>query len=230
MFDENHRLILQPFRHGLVENQEIKMPSDGEYEGGILCSECDNNLLGHYYEDYASRVMYGGQLLEHECPLFQNCISQHGIKFIKCQRVNYHKYKLFLLSILWRASISKRPFFSEVNLELEHEAEIRRMILTKDAGEVSKYPIFICTYLETQDLPKQLIAQPRLITHLTGSKFYSFMINGYFYDFYVNDSSVKLPNYVTAETIKPNNELNVNILPEDRAANFVYGQFGLRKR
>ena len=228
MFDENHKLVLQPFRQGTVEKWEIKKPSDGEYEGGLLCDECDNTLLGHYYEDYASRAMYGGQLLENECPTFQKCISQYGIGFIKCERLNYHKYKLFLLSMLWRASISTRPFFSEIKLDPIHEKEIRKMILAKDAGSVSKYPIFISSYANNLNLPKQLIAQPRQIAATDELQSYSFMINGYFYFFYLNKSEAVLPHYVTAETIKPNNELNVIIIPEDRGTNFIFGQFGIK--
>lgn len=228
MFGKNHKLILQPFRQGAVENREIKRPSEGEYEGGLLCAECDNILLGHYFEDYASRAIYGGQLLEEECPRFQTCINPHGIGFIKCERLNYHKYKLFLLSVLWRASISTRPFFSEISLAAEHEEEIRKMILTKDAGEVSKYPIFICTYANNLNLPKQLIAQPKQISATDELQSYSFMINGYFYFFYTNKSSAVLPQFVINETIKPNNELNVNILPEDKALDFILGQFGIK--
>ncbi|NIM34962.1 MAG: hypothetical protein GTN67_05870 [Hydrotalea flava] len=172
--------------------------------------------------------MYGGQLLASECPTFQKCISQHGIGFIKCERLNYHKYKLFLLSILWRASISTRPFFSEIKLDPIHEEEIRKMILTKDGGDVSKYPIFILSYSNNLNLPKQLIAQPRQIATTDELQTYSFMINGYFYFFYLNKSETVLPHYVTAETIKPNNELNVIIIPEDKGTNFIFGQFGIK--
>jgi len=227
MFDENHKLVLQPFRQGTVEKWEIKNPSDGEYEGGLLCEECDNILLGHHYEDYASRVMYGGQLLENECPIFQRNISQHGIEFIKCKGLNYHKYKLFLLSILWRAGISTRPFFSEIKLDPIHENEIRKMLLSKDAGEVSKYPIFILSYGNNLRLPKQLIAQPRQITATSELKSYSFMINGYLYFFYLNESISVLPPFVTEETIKPNNELNIIIVPKDKGWDFIFAQFGI---
>ncbi|MEO7311717.1 MAG: hypothetical protein ABIX01_15040 [Chitinophagaceae bacterium] len=227
MFDENHKLIVQPFRQGTVEKYEIKRPSDGEYEGGLLCDDCDNNLLGHF-ENYSSKALYGGKLRENECPIFQNCISQHGIGFIKCERLNYHKYKLFLLSILWRASISTRPFFSEIILTSEHEEEIRNMMLTKDGGDVAKYPIFVSSYANNHDLPKQLIAQPIQLSSTDDLQVYSFMINGYFYIFYINKPKAVLPHYVTAETIKPNNELNIIIIPEGNGLNFIFGQFGLR--
>ena len=228
MFDENHKLILQPFKQGTIEKWEVKKASAGEYEGGLLCAECDNILLGHYFEDYSSRAMYGGQLLADECPTFKKCVSQNGIGFIKCEKLSYHKYKLFLLSILWRASISTRPFFSEIKLKPSHEEAIRKMLLAKNAGEVSKYPIFVLSYANNSNLPKQLIAQPRKILDTDKLQSYSFMINGYFYFFYVNEADAVLPHYLTAETIKPNNELNVMIIPEDKGIDFIFGQFGIK--
>ncbi len=228
MFDENHKLILQPSRLETVENWEIKKPSDGEYEGGLLCKECDNILLGHYYEDYASKAMYGGQLLKDECPIFQNCINQNGIQFIKCDNLNYHKFKLFLLSVLWRANISTRPFFSEINLDKSDDKKIRQMILTKNGGRVDEFPIFISSYVSNHKIPKQLIAQPRLITSCKGLKLYSFMINGYFYFYYVNKPGTTLPLFVTDETIKPSNNLNVIIIPEEKGLDFIVGQLGIK--
>ena len=228
MFDENDKLVLQPFRQGTVENWEIKKPSDGEYEGGLLCEECDNVLLGHYYEDYASKAMYGGQLPKSECPIFQSCISQHEIGFIKCENLNYHKFKLFLLSILWRASISTRTFFSEINLDKSDADKIRQMLLAKNGGMVDEFPIFISSYGNNHNLPKQLIAQPRLITSTESLKLYSFMINSYFYFYYVNKPNTTLPLFVTAETIKPSNDLNVIIIPEGKGLDFIFGQFGIK--
>lgn len=228
MFDENHKLILQPFRQGEIEKREVKRPSEGEYEGGLMCDECDNKLLGHYFEDYASRAIYGGKLSSEECPAFQKCINQDGIGFIKCQKINYHKFKLFLLSVLWRASISTRPFFSEISLPSENEEEIREMILSRNAGEAWKYPIFICTYANYQELPKSLIAQPREIMATDELRLYLFMINGYFYFFYINKTAEVLPHFVIPETIKPNNELNISVIPANLAQTFILGQFGIK--
>ncbi len=226
MFDENNKLSFQPIREGAIEKHEIKRPSDGEYEGGLLCNECDNTLLGHYFEDYASKAMYGGRLVASECPLFQSCISQHNIEFIKCTRINYTKYKLFLLSVLWRASISNRSFFSEISLGQKHEEEIRRMIFNKDAGEVDKFPIFISSYLNHKDLPREIIIQPRKIQD-DQLKVFVFLINGYLYTFYVNEENASLPAYVTAETIKPNNELNIILYSRDNAINMLKAYAGL---
>ncbi|HYM93847.1 MAG TPA: hypothetical protein VET23_06895 [Chitinophagaceae bacterium] len=227
IFDERHKMILSPIAIEPVEKRFIKTPSDGEYEGGLLCDDCDNKLLGDYYENYASRAIYGGELLAEECPTFKSFRNQHGMEFIKCNKLNYHKFKLFLLSILWRASISTRPFFSEINLN-EHEERIRQMLLSKNAGDVSEYPIVVMTYAHDSTLPKELIAQPRFVDLGDNIHLYSFMINGYFYFFYVSHNNSNIPEFALSETIKPNNELNILIIPKDRGWDFILGQSGIK--
>lgn len=210
-----------------VEKRFIKTPSDGEYESGLLCNDCDNKFLGDYYENYASRAIYGGVLPAEECPTFESFRNQHGMEFIKCSKLNYHKFKLFLLSILWRASISKRPFFNEINLK-EHEEMIRQMLLSKNAGEVSRYPIVVMTYAHDHTLPKELISQPRFLNLNDNIQLYSFMINGYFYFYYVTHDNSYLPEFAVAETIKPSNELNILVIPKDRGWDFILGQSGIK--
>ena len=223
MFDENHKLHLSPISIEPIDKRFIKKPSNGEYEGGLLCADCDNKLLGDNYENYASRFFKGGELLE-----LQTCRNQNGIEFIKCGKLDYHKFKLFLLSILWRASISSRNFFSEINLG-KHENKIREMLLSKNAGDVSDYPIFVMTYAHDPTLPKELIAQPRLVNSFDGLQLFSFMINGYFYFFYINEPNYKLPQFVVDETIKPNNEINIIIIPKNKGWDFILGQSGIKR-
>lgn len=62
MFDEKHKLHLRPVIIEPIDKRFIKMSSTGECEGGLLCADCDNKLLGSY-ESYASRFFQGGELL-----------------------------------------------------------------------------------------------------------------------------------------------------------------------
>ena len=80
------------YREMLVDNNKIKFfsPSEriqgrgkirklhtGEYEGGILCAECDNEHLGDIYENYAARAIYGGKLPENENPICTNYVNEN---------------------------------------------------------------------------------------------------------------------------------------------------------
>ena len=55
--------------------------------------------------------------------------------------VDYKSFKLFHLSVLYRASVSSLPNFVEVSLG-KHQDRVRQMILNQDPGIFWQYPIF----------------------------------------------------------------------------------------
>lgn len=61
-----------------------------------------------------------------------------GIYWIK---VDYASFKLFHLSVLFRAGVSSLPTFQEVSLG-PHEEKFRKLLLMCDPGEWWQYPIF----------------------------------------------------------------------------------------
>lgn len=56
--------------------------------------------------------------------------------------VNYSSFKLFHLSVLFRASVSSLANFAEVSLGSHHQDRLREMILDRDPGKFWQYPIF----------------------------------------------------------------------------------------
>jgi len=97
LFDAKHKMyVFSPSERAKGEGY-IKKPSSGEYEGGLLCADCDNKILGDY-EDYSSKAIYGGALSANECPTCDNYKNQHGIQFTTCKsnvciydwRINLH--------------------------------------------------------------------------------------------------------------------------------------------
>jgi hypothetical protein len=151
LFDEKHRI------HEVVVNKEYplksKMRQSGVYDKNILCSNCDNKIIGSL-ESYASYALYDGIELtvEHS--------TDNLRKYINVKGLNYSKFKLFLLSILWRASISNLPVFQYVNLG-KHEQIIRDKILNNDPGSSNEYPCAIFTHLHNSKISHQIIAEPK---------------------------------------------------------------------
>lgn len=226
LFDEKHKVIVfNPLELARGEGY-YKKPSSGEYEGGLLCADCDNKLLGAY-EDYASKAIYGGLLPAFECPIFKNYKNQDGLEFASGSNISYKKIKIFLLSILWRASISSRPLFSEIALE-EHEEIIRKMILNGNPGAVDDYPIFFATFVRDKNGPKNLIAQPQKRDTKSGHTSFIFIIGGMIYFFYINSKEYKIPNMILTETIKPSNEMNIYHVPYGKAWDLILGFYGLK--
>lgn len=126
--------------------------NSGEYEGGVLCKECDGGIIKNY-EDYAKLFLYGKKLSK-------QLIYQFPPGEVIIQNIDYTKLKLFFLSVLWRASISSRPFFKEIKISTEIEKELREMILKGNPKENKDFTMLFM--LDAGDNPeiKQYIGQP----------------------------------------------------------------------
>jgi hypothetical protein len=133
MFDDHHQLHkFEPVSY-FAGKSNMSRPSSGEYEGGLLCADCDNKRIGHHLEDYAAQFLYSTEALPDIIrPRVTNYRDERdGFGYTIIENADYTRFKLFLLSILWRASISNRKFFDQINLG-ELEDVIRHMILNND--------------------------------------------------------------------------------------------------
>src|SRR5690606_40605054 len=96
MYDEKHRF------HELStsENKKNRFSQKGMREI-LLCGNCEQKLSKH--ERYASLLLGGGIPITYR---------PRG-KFIKAEGLEYASFKLFGLSILWRASVSTLDVFNQ---------------------------------------------------------------------------------------------------------------------
>lgn len=225
LFDQKHRLVeFSPVQY-IKGIDDSKHRFSGEYESYILCNDCENKLLSSY-ETYASKAIYGGQLRKDICPACTNYKTKDGLVYTHCKNVDYAKYKLFLLSILWRSSISNRPIFDQISLG-PHEEKIRTLILSGDPGNQTDYPILQLTYLTDKSMPSDLIAQPQKRKSKEGHTIYVFVIGGMIYNFYVGSTSHKFPDFIKNHTILPTGEFTVHHLPKGQAWQTVNKIFGI---
>ena len=80
---------------------------------------------------------------------------------ITVQGINYPPFKLFHMSILFRASVSKLPTFSLVKRG-PHEQELKEMLKSKTPGPPDKYPIFACAVMDrSKTVMHGLITNPK---------------------------------------------------------------------
>ena len=222
LFDDKHKIFKLAPKKYIQGNMKYSRQSSGEYEGGLLCAKCDNEVIGNY-ENYARIAIYGGKADVDECPYFENFSTKDGLRFTKCYRLNYKKFKLFLLSILWRASISKRKFFKDI--KLEHNSEIlRQMILNGDAKNKNDFPILLFTYIEEKSLPADLIAQPSMV-NFHGENAFIFIISGFIYFFHLSIESIIQP--FRPFVLDPANEGFIIKLPDGKGVQFLSNYFGI---
>ncbi|GBE16555.1 hypothetical protein BMS3Abin15_00376 [bacterium BMS3Abin15] len=214
IFDEKHRMIKFTTQ---TPNSETSVPSS-EYESNVLCKKCDNEVIGNL-ETYVSRVLFGGRVRV----ATKNYIKPDGLEFTQVSGLDYKKFKLFLLSLLWRASISSRSFFGNVNLG-PYEDEIREMILKGDPFMSGDFPCIITSYRK-HNLPKEIVAEPKKI-RLNTNIGYNFLIGGFMYIFKIikNDKT----KWILEAAVNKNGEVKIIHTPKKQAADLLAGYFGVR--
>jgi len=214
MFDEKHRMIKFTTQ---TPNSKTSVPSS-EYESQILCQKCDNEIIGNF-ETYASQVLFGSRVNVNA----KNYIKPDGLEFTQVSNLDYKKLKLFLLSLLWRASISSRPFFRKVNLG-PYEDVMRKMILEGDPCLGGDFPCIITSYRK-QNLPKELVAEPRKI-RLDQRIGYSFLIGGFLYIFKIIKGDQT--DWVLEAAVNANGEAKIIHTTKNQAADLLASYFGVR--
>jgi len=216
LYDENHKMIMTA---GLDVASARKMQT-GEKEGGILCRRCDNETLGSL-EGYANRVLFTGK----EKIRVQNVLHPDGIlTSTLCENLDYTKFKLFLLSILWRSSISKRPFFSNVQLG-PIEEDIRKMIFENMPLEQMDFPCLVSSWRHTQRrMTSSVITSPRRIRGENGGTRYIFQIGQLVLMFFV--SKHDRPEWLHDASITPENKMRIVHFGNEQGKDLMEGLFG----
>lgn len=119
--------------------KKVERKFNGEYEANILCQACEN-YLGKF-DDYGAGLIYNLGVKQKRG--FQ---MENGFTVLKKEDGYVYKTaKLFFLSVLWRASISSRPFFNNFSLDKEIEEDIRKIILAEGLWPVEQYACYMST-------------------------------------------------------------------------------------
>lgn len=176
LFGDKHKLAFV----SLDNIQKHKFISTGIYERDVLCQKCDNEILGKL-ESYASRAFYRKYFANDDLLKSFNERDQVNLfKSITIESIEYTRFKLFLLSILWRAHISKHPFFKDIDLG-KYADKIRMMILTNEPGGEEELQTMIAI-AKSDKIPLQSVIMPRYL-RFDGNSSYIFFINNIFYHF-----------------------------------------------
>lgn len=182
LYDDQHRLhqlSTKPDTKNRLLQKGIREP--------LLCEGCEQRLS--VTERYVSLVLNGGVGLTYK---------REG-KRLLLEGLDYAKFKLFQLSVLWRASISSLPMFSQVSLG-PHEERLRQMLLREDPGPPERYGCLMFLLLHEGQLVQDLIVQPTW-ARLVGHYAYRFVFGGMVSLYVV--SGHELPHYVTENFIQP---------------------------
>jgi hypothetical protein len=167
LYNEKHKTVGYLFGRGEPKPQFVQKGLREE----LLCTECER-FLNENFE--SPNVPLWKTLAEEERGpdlSVQHIKLPDGDGAAHVKGFDYVSFKLLLLSILWRASISGREEFAEVALG-PHEETIRQMLLSKQPGVQADYPCLIYLFLE----PKLGIMIPPFRSRMEGHTTYHFIL------------------------------------------------------
>ena len=170
LYDELHRTMSVPSD----EKQKLVQKGVREY---LLCQGCETKLSK--YEGYTARLIQE----------ISNFSKDSSGLFFYSDNVDYRQFKLFQLSILWRAGVSRNKMFAQVELGAKHEERIRCMLVEENPGRFSDYGCFITLFPNARKIDKIIWSPARL--KLFGHNGYKFMTGNLMWYFFVTSH---LPN------------------------------------
>jgi|ERR1035437_4179855 hypothetical protein len=226
LYNENHQLKIIQANRTTRKIEPHKTQNSGIYDKEILCSSCDNNVLGNL-ESYLRPLFFGGIIGIEGNPTFKDFIDPKGKKYTQCINISYAKAKLGLLSILWRASISQNPFFKDVKLSAELEEELRIMLLENDPKEITKIPIICLSLVNQNESFLEVIAQPRKLEDSHGSGF-AFLLGGIFFLYYLTHNFTL--EQLEHQSISPKKSMTIIQIDDGDGLDRIMSFIGLNKK
>lgn len=175
LYDEKHRFIA----YADDPNQKNEVLQLGIREE-LLCEDCEQILNKH--ETYAKQVLYDGLHAQHD---------DRPDAFV-FQGLEYDKFKLFQLSILWRAGISTLAGFRAVTLG-PHAETIRKMLIAQNPGEPYQYGCVMFFTRTDMEVEQYIMMMPRAAKFVSHRGFL-FLFGGIFWHYIVSKHSHLFPH------------------------------------
>jgi hypothetical protein len=168
LYDNKGRLFGMSTKEDTRRSFDIEQKGLREY---LLCQSCETQLSR--YENYARDLFHNDRF------------RVNGNTVEEIENLNYKKLRLFFISILWRSSISSRPFFRNVDLG-PHEETARKMILNEDPDPWWRYGCALSDIADYDEDQRGVIIQP--VSSQEGAHHHYFYVLGGFLWHYVVSS------------------------------------------
>lgn len=116
------------------DTKDVKDWQNGIWDDGILCAACDNGFSE--WDDYGFKTLGD--------PPGNDALPKNDaeVQTFVLKDLNYEFLKLFVLSVLWKASVTSQPFFSRIKLGI-YEEQIANVLRTRKAGAYDQFPVVL---------------------------------------------------------------------------------------
>ncbi len=218
LYDKNHKIIKVSTEEIIKKNPKISRPSSGVYEGGLLCSDCENRLIGGKYESYLADIL-SGKNKDVKCTKGKS----GDIETLKVKNLDYQRFKNFFLSILFRADICTFEEFTDINLGPYNE-KIRKIIYENTSTDDLEFQLNILKLDENSEFD-QLIVQP-FRSKLETETCYSFLLKGFL--IIINFKENKTSKTMIDNRLKQTGEIIIPIIPKSTERKFILTYLDLK--
>lgn len=188
VYDEQHRTL------GVAPGRPEPTVLQKGLRERLLCGECEGRF--GRLESYAASVLRR---------LPDGSSARPGQPLV-VQDVEYKQFKLFQLSLIWRASVAKQASFCQVTLG-PHEERIRVLLLAGDPGEPLDYPCLLIR-ASGPEQPFGMIKFPGR-HHLMSHVVYHMIAGGLVWAFFVSSHTRTILEH--GSFLSGSNELPINI-------------------
>lgn len=199
--DEKNRMYVLSSK----DPKERKTVQTGAIDKYILCADCDNRILGQL-ERYANNSFFSKPYLT-TSEGFVQLKPNTGVSIIACSNLDYSRFKLFLESLLWRASVSSHVMFTDFKLSGEQEEQLRQSLLNHQPLEETSFPCAVMTCEISDVLTDFVVVDPYKKGMVT------FFISEFIYTFYWGKN--RLEDHTMTLTIKPDNTMAIIKVSKD---------------
>ena len=134
----------------------------GTYDSTILCSQCDGKMAP--WDDYGQQV-----LIRRFSEAVKISLQGKTVAW-RIEKFDYRRLKLFFMSVLWRASVSKQTFYKRISLG-PFEDRLRTMILNEDPGDSQEFTVVLARF-EDVEITAMLDPHPEKYDGISFCRFY----------------------------------------------------------
>ena len=173
-YDSNHTAVLLD-----IERQKRGKTQKGFTER-LLCAGCESLFSG--WETYFAKVWFHSTKRLRPASLSADLVTIRGLDYVR--------FKLFHLSLIWRAGVSTRNEFKNVKLGAQ-EAKLRIRLLAQEPGGPDDYPFFGLALRDptTGGFQDKILKAPDA-TRINGHRVYTLVFGGVLWHYWVSGHTV----------------------------------------
>ena len=185
--DENYKML----HFNARTRNRLRTVQTGIFDNHILCDTCEGRI--GKFEAYAKKLLYPAK--EDLTGNYELMNQYENFKFenIRNIKVDYNKFKSFLISILWKMNISIKNEYKDIELGL-HEKKFRGYLNGEIELKSDDFPCVIYKLNGYKHLD-DVIMQPQKHKSRRDGTIYYFLIGEYLFTFFMSPNGL-LPEEV----------------------------------